>query len=161
MPVLSRSSSDKNHSQVENVNVSDFSPTFIKSDFSIFAYSQTRKLGCLKSKVFKHTSFRYSPMVKYENLDFKKSEISKYLPFLYLLMAKYENLDLSITWGIFQYITYSRDATCFGVEFCTVPRFLVETFGVKVRAVPNFFSKKCEHDLPNKITRIVIISYDG
>ena len=30
--------------------------------------------------------------------------------------------------GIFQHMTYSGHATCFGVELCTVPRFLVHYF---------------------------------
>ena len=45
---------------------------FQTSIFSIFAYSRIRKLGFQKSEIFKHPSqFRYSLIVKYENLDHK------------------------------------------------------------------------------------------
>ena len=47
-------------------------PRFQTSVFSIFACSQIRKLGYLKSEIFKHPSFQYSPAVKYQNLDFRK-----------------------------------------------------------------------------------------
>ena len=48
-----------------------FFSNFYKSDFFIFACSQIRKVGRLKSKIFKHPSCQYLPIVKYENLDFK------------------------------------------------------------------------------------------
>ena len=37
--------------------------------FSIFACSQISKLGFQKSEIYKHPSFRYSHIVKYENLE--------------------------------------------------------------------------------------------
>ena len=86
-PVIARSTYNKSHGQVENVDISDFSSNFYKS-----------------------------PEVKYRNMDFKNPEMS----FLCLPVVKYENLDLRITWGIFQYVTYSGCATCFRVEFCTL-----------------------------------------
>ena len=72
--------------------ISDFFSNFYKSDFLIFTYSQIRKLECLKSKISKHPSVRYLPMVKYDNSE------------------------LSITWRIFQYMTYGGHATCFFLE---------------------------------------------
>ena len=33
----------------------------------IFAYSQIRKLGFQKSEIYKHSSFRYLPVAKYEH----------------------------------------------------------------------------------------------
>ena len=53
-------------------------------------------------------------------------------------MVKYVNLDLSIPRGrlVPLYILYAK---CFGLEFCTVPRFLVQTFGVKFGVVPRLF----------------------
>ena len=68
------------------------------------------------------------------------SQFSDFFPtFINHLSSNKENLDLSSTWGIFQHMTYSEHARCFGVEFCTVPRFLVETFGVKFGVVTRFF----------------------
>ena len=56
-----------------------FFSNFYKSEFSIFTYSQIRKLGFQKkSEIFKRPFFRYSPIVNIENLDYKKSEISKH-----------------------------------------------------------------------------------
>ena len=91
--VIPRSTHNKNHGQVENMDISDFFCKFYKS-----------------------------PEVKYKNMDFKNPEISKCLSFLYLPIVKYENLDLGIrrSWGIFQYMTYTGDATFFAVEFCTL-----------------------------------------
>ena len=37
------------------------------SVLSIFAYSQVRKLGFQKSEIYKHSSFRYLPVAKYEH----------------------------------------------------------------------------------------------
>ena len=54
-----------------------FFSNFYKSDFSIFACSQIRKVGCLKSEIFKCPSCRYLPIVKYENLDFKNPRFTK------------------------------------------------------------------------------------
>ena len=66
---------NRHFGQVESTDVSDvadvFFSNFYKSDFSIFACSQIRKVGCLKSEIFKCPSCRYLPIVKYENLDFK------------------------------------------------------------------------------------------
>ena len=84
-----------------------------------FHCSQIRKLGFLKSEIFKHPSFRYLPLVKHENLDFRRHP-----PFRYSPIVKYENLDLSIPGGIFQYMTNTGHATRFGFEFGTVPGFL-------------------------------------
>ena len=64
--------------QVENADVWTprisriYFSNFYKSDFSVFTCSQIRKLGLQKSEIFKHLSFRYSPIVKYEN-DIKVS----------------------------------------------------------------------------------------
>ena len=80
---------NRHFGQVENADVSDianvFSPTFINPTFryspavkyekldvqtsvlSIFAYSQIRKLGFQKSEIYKHSSFRYLPVAKYEH----------------------------------------------------------------------------------------------
>ena len=44
-------------------------PDFQTFKFSIFAYSQIRKLGFQKFEIFRHLSFRCSPIVKYKNLD--------------------------------------------------------------------------------------------
>ena len=89
---MPRSTYNKNHGQVENVDISDFFCNVYKS-----------------------------PEVKYKNMDFKNPEISKCLSFLYLPMVKYEDLDLGIrwSWGIYQYMTYMGHATCFGVELWT------------------------------------------
>ena len=42
---------------------------------------------------FINLTFRFSPMVKYKNLDYKKSEMFKHPSFRYLPMVKYGNLD--------------------------------------------------------------------
>ena len=65
-----------------------------KSDFLIFACSQTRKVGCLKSEIFKRPSCRYLPIVKYEKLDFKNPRFTRiytHSSFRYLPVAKYEH----------------------------------------------------------------------
>ena len=50
---------------------------FYKSLFSIFTYSEYRKLEFKKSETFEHPCFRYSPIVNIENLDLQKSKIFK------------------------------------------------------------------------------------
>ena len=74
-PFLSHFKFSVSKDQVENADVLDivdfFPSNFYKSDFVIFTYSQTRKLGFKKSEIFKHPFCRYSPTVKHENLDFK------------------------------------------------------------------------------------------
>ena len=40
---------------------------FQTSVLSIFAYSQIQKLGFQKSDIYKHSSFRYLPVAKYEH----------------------------------------------------------------------------------------------
>ena len=66
---------NRHFGQVKNADVSDianvFSPAFINPTFYKSACSQIRKVGCLKSEIFKRPSCRYLPIVKYENLDFK------------------------------------------------------------------------------------------
>ena len=52
---------------------------FYKSVFSIFTYSEYRKLGFKKSETFEHPCFRYSPIVNIENTDVGKSRIFKHL----------------------------------------------------------------------------------
>ena len=52
-----------------------FFSNFYKSDFSIFAYSQIRKVGGLKSEIYKHSSFRYSPIAKYDQDDQHQNEV--------------------------------------------------------------------------------------
>ena len=51
---------------------------FYKSVFSIFTYSEYRKLGFKKSETFEHPCFRYSPIVNIENTDVGKSRIFKH-----------------------------------------------------------------------------------
>ena len=53
-----------------------FFSNFYKSDFSIFACNQIRRVGCLKSEIFKHPSCRYLPIVKCEKLDFKNPKFT-------------------------------------------------------------------------------------
>ena len=53
--------------------------SFYKSMFSIFTYSEYRKLGFQKSETFEHPCFRYSPVVNIENTDVRKSRIIKHL----------------------------------------------------------------------------------
>ena len=65
---------------------------FQTSAFLIFTYGQIGKPRFQKSEIYKHPSFRYSPIVKYENLAYKKSEIFKHPPFRYSPIVKYENL---------------------------------------------------------------------
>ena len=72
--------------------------------FSVFLRYQNggsgRKRGCsdisdivdIFSLTFINPTFRFSPIVKYENLDYKKSEIFKHLSFRYSFIVKYENL---------------------------------------------------------------------
>ena len=56
---------------------------FQTSVFFIFTYGRIGKPRYQKSEIYKHPSFRYSPIVKYENLACKKSEIFKHLSFRY------------------------------------------------------------------------------
>ena len=56
---------------------------FQTSVFLIFTYGQIGKPRFQKSEIYKHPSFRYSPIVKYENLTHKKSEIFKHPSFRY------------------------------------------------------------------------------
>ena len=56
---------------------------FQTSVFLIFTYGQIGKPSFQKSEFYKHPSFRYSPIVKYENLAHKKSEIFKHPSFRY------------------------------------------------------------------------------
>ena len=56
--------------------MADFFSNFYISVFSILAYSEYQKLGFQKSEIFKHPSFRYSPVVNIENLDFKNPRFS-------------------------------------------------------------------------------------
>ena len=53
-----------------------FFSNFYKSDISLSAYCQIRKVGCLKYEIFKHPSCRYSPIVKYEKMDFKNQRFT-------------------------------------------------------------------------------------
>ena len=55
--------------QVENADITDFFSNFYKSMFSIFTYSEYRKLEFQKSEIFKHPCFRYSLQVNIENTD--------------------------------------------------------------------------------------------
>ena len=74
-----------------------FFSNFYKSDLSIFAFSQIRKVGCLKSEIFKHPSCRYLPIVRaysqIRKLGFQKYEIYKHSSFRYSPIAKYDQDD--------------------------------------------------------------------
>ena len=48
-----------------------FSPTFINPNFRFSSVVKCENLDYKKSEISKHPSFRYSPVVNIENLDFK------------------------------------------------------------------------------------------
>ena len=95
-----------------------FFSDFYKSIFFIFTYGQIRKLGLQKIEIFKHPSFRYSPIdfqtyifsifaySRIRKLGSQKSEIFKHPSFRYSLIAKYENLEhknprfLNVQWNL-------------------------------------------------------------
>ena len=69
-----------------------FSPIFINPTFRFSLIIKYENLDC-KNPKFANICLRYWPTVKYKNLDHKKSEIFKHPSFRYWPIVKYENLD--------------------------------------------------------------------
>ena len=73
--------------------------------FSIFTYSEYRKLGFKKSETFEHPCFRYSPIVNIKNTDVGKSQIFRHLSSKYrkLGFKKIRDFQTSV-FSIFTYM---------------------------------------------------------
>ena len=124
--------------QVENADVLNtldiadfFFSNFYKSDFSTFIYSQIRKLGLQKLRVFQTSVlsiFTYSQIRKFR---FQKSEIYKNPSFPYLPIVKYQNLDFKnrdLQTSVFPIFAYSqiRKLGCLKSEISKHPTFRPE-----------------------------------
>ena len=91
--------------------------------FSIFTYSEYRKLGFQKSEIFKHLS------IEYRKLEFQKSKIFKHLSSGYrkLGFQKIRDFQTSL-FSIFTYILYGKDG-CLKILDFLKSKFSIFTTG--------------------------------